>query len=167
MIYNLQKNINNIIEGLLGFLISLFIFISYIKHTISLNYIILALMSILMLYIFKKSKCHYCHVILDIKKPLLFISIFIIWILFQPILVANDIFKTYGEIKGQLLVPFLYLIIGIFLILLNYKILTPKKVINIIFLTGFSHIIIIIVLTTNTYFQAGHLPVGSLFSDGG
>lgn len=145
----------------LYFLIALFIFTIYIKHTISLQYFILLFLILTLVIIAKKEKYHKYYMFFSkIKISMIFLFLFSFWILFQPIITSRGYRLT--EILSQFFSPLIYFCVGIFI-----AILLPKKsqkiVINIIFFIGFSHLLILLILAGYHFFQFGSIPIRKVF----
>lgn len=148
-------------ELFIGFLLGLFIFISYINHTISISYIIMGILIIYIFYSLVKNKKSICFKYLySLKAILLFLALLTLWILFQP-LILNFAFPT--EIKSQFIVPVTFFFIGIFLPLVKHKYLTPKNMINIIFFSGFLHLVIVVFGALYIFINTGHLPIRKVY----
>lgn len=163
MIINFKKNINNILEIFLGFFIGMFIFTAYIKHTISLNYILLLLIIVISISLFMRNKSYFDKEIFQLKKEFLPLFLLIFYIFFLAFFLSDDITKALKEIKGQLIVPLIFLFFGIFIVALNNRLLTKRKIFNILFFTGFSHILIITIISLNTFINNGYLPIRKVY----
>jgi len=150
-------------EIFLGFLLSLFLFISYIRHTIALNNIILCLMIITSLFLYLKNKNLFDHNVFKLKKEFIPLFLFLSWIITQPLVLYHTISKAPTEIKGQLLIPILFLFLGICIIAINNRYLTKKRIINLLFFTGFSHICIVIIMSLYNFIHLGYLPIRQIY----
>jgi len=148
-------------ESFIGLLLGLFIFISYINHTISLSYIIMGLLILYILYSLIKNKSHIRFQYLFSLKSILFsLALLTLWILFQPF-ILHFAFPT--EIKGQFIVPLSFFFIGILLPLLQHKYLTPKIMLNIVFFSGFLHLLIVVFSALYIFFTTGELPIRKVY----
>lgn len=152
----LEKNI--LTQLFLGFLISLFIFVLFFRGTIAFSYIVLFLF-LLILFSSKIVKKKLVVLIFkDFKIGFLLLFSFIIWIVTQAFIIdgANNIL---GEVKSQFIVPLLFFIVGILLVEAQFKYLNYQLIFNVIFYTGFLHVLLVIVFALFNYFSLGYLPI--------
>ncbi len=149
-------------EFFIGFLIGFFIFISYINHTISLSYIILTL---LLFYIVRTLFQHkeIFQSIAYLKTILITLACFALWLLLQPLILNLKYIDAFKEIKSQFLIPLLFFFIGIFLTTFQHKKITARTLINIIFFSGFLHLLIVVFMSIVLFLKTGTLPIRKVY----
>ncbi len=156
-------NKNNMMEILLGISLSIFIFISYIKSTISINYFLLLIFITLIILLNKNDKFFEFKQLKIFHQSFIFLIFLVAWIVFQAVFIADDNMAILKEVKSQFIVPLLFFLVGIYFVSLKYKILTCANIFNIIFFTGFLHILIIVIIALYTYLTQSYLPIRKVY----
>lgn len=150
---------NKYLELLLGIVVFLLIFVSFMPKTISISYMILGIFLISLIYINKDDFYEKINLLKFFNKATLFLCLFLFWIITQPFIFEDINFEVFSEIKAQFIVPLLFFLSGIFLVLSNLKYLNYQVLFNIIFFTGFIHVFIVVIMAIFTYFKLGILPI--------
>jgi hypothetical protein len=86
-----------------------------------------------------------------------------LWLLLQPFILDDNYLANFTEVKSQFLVPLLFFFIGIFLASFQYKRLSAKILLNIIFFSGFLHILIVTFMSIVIFIQTGSLPIRKVY----
>jgi hypothetical protein len=157
MIFNLSKNI--FLQIILGILIFLLIFGLFFKGTITFSYIILFLFLIILLNPNNLNKNDIYKFFLEFKIPFLIFLLFLIWIIIQPLFLNEVYYFTSTEIKGQLIVPLLFFFSGFLLVISKFKFLSYRSIFNIIFYSGFLHVLIVVIMAFFEYIKLCYFPI--------
>jgi len=146
-------------EYLILILISILIFIWPIPGTISIRNIVTYTILVLLLYnTIKHDKKALINLYKKTKSLLFILSIFLIWLIFQALFLSEHSTYILNEIRGQFLTPIIYFIIGLLLYNYNFISINKRIILNLIFFSGFAHILIITVYATFYFLTNHNLP---------